>query len=142
MDFVKRAIQFVTSNWGNAMAVQWITSIMLSVHVALGVAVLAGGTERFSFPTYEPLVALTNGETWIWGVWILFSAALMMVPNRWPQILGLWSAMVWQIMWCSLFAVAVVQYPTAGATAAVAYGGFALIDAALLTARIVERDGQ
>lgn len=140
MNFVTRAVRFVTSNWGNRMAVQWITNIMVSTHVGLGVAVLAGGRERFSFPTYQPLVDLTHGETWIWGAWILFSAGFMMVPDRWPQIIGLWTGMVWHIMWCSLFAVAIVQYPTAGATAAVGYGAFALIDAALLTARIVDRD--
>lgn len=137
---MQRLVQFVTSNWGNRMAVQWITNIMVAVHVGLGTAVLAGGAERFDYPTYQPLIDMTNGNTWLWGIWALGASGLMMIPSRWPQILGLWFGMAWQIMWCSLFAVAVVEYPTAGATASVAYGGFALIDAALLTARIVERD--
>ena len=140
MNHVKQIVRFVTSNWGNRMAVQWISNIMLAVHVGLGTAVLAGGAGRFPYPTYQPLVEIVDGRVWIWGVWIMASAGLMMIPARWPQIAGLWLGMTWQIMWCAAFAVAVVKYPAAGATAAVAYGGFALIDVALLTARIVDRD--
>jgi hypothetical protein len=138
---MRRIVTFVTSNWGNEFAVKWITNIMVSVHVGLGVAVLAGGAYRFPYPTYQPLIDIVNGETWIWGIWVLFSAFLMLIPARWPQIVGLWTGMCWQIMWTAAFTIAVIEYPTAGATAAVAYGGFALLDAALLTARIVERDG-
>lgn len=137
---MKRVIHFVTHSWSEHMALQWITNIMIAVHVGLGVAILVGGSARFPYPTYEPLKGLTNDNVWAWGVWLLGSATLMMIPARWPQIIGLWTGMVWQIMWCALFAVAVVQYPTAGATAAIAYGGFAAIDAALLTARIVDRE--
>lgn len=123
------------------MALQWITNIMVAVHVALGMAILVGGSTRFPYPTYQPLVDLTNGHIWIWGVWILGAAGLMTLPTRWPQILGLWLGMAWQIMWCALFSVAVLEYPTAGGTAAIAYGGFAFIDAALLTARVIDKDG-
>lgn len=137
---MKQIVRFVTSNWGNRMAMQWISNIMLAVHVGLGTAVLAGGVGRFPFPTYQPLIEMVNGQVWIWGFWIMASAGFMMMPWKWPQIFGLWLGMAWQIMWCAAFAIAVIQYPTAGATAAVAYGGFALIDAALLTARIVDRD--
>lgn len=136
---VKRVIRFVTASWSEHMALQWITNIMVAVHVGLGVAVLIGGSKRFPYPTYEPLIHLTDDNVWVWGIWSLFAAGLMMIPARWPQALGLWLGMVWQILWCALFAVAVIQYPTAGATAAIAYGGFAAIDAALLTARIVDR---
>lgn len=138
---MQRVMKFVMSNWGNEMAIRWITNIMVAVHIGLGVAIVAGGVHRFPYPTYQPLIDMVNGQTWVWGVWVLGSAGLMMVPTRWPQIVGLWTAMFWQIMWCVAFSMAVIEYPTAGATAAVAYGGFALLDAALLTARIVERDG-
>lgn len=133
-------VSFAKATWTEHQALAWITNIMLAVHVGLGVAVLDGGPQRFAFPTYQPLIDMVNGSTWVWGAWILAAAALMMVPARWTQIAGLWLGMTWQIMWCSLFAVAVVEYPTAGATAAIAYGGFAAIDAALLTARIIERE--
>lgn len=135
-----KMLRFVLNAWTSEHALRWIWNIMTLVHAGLGVAVLAGGPERFSFPTYQPLVDMTNGETWIWGAWVLAAAGLMTVPARWPQIVGLWLGMAWSIMWCALFAIAVVTYPTAGATACIAYGGFAMIDAALLTARIIDRE--
>lgn len=136
----KHVARFVTSNWGRDMALSWIYNIMIGIHVSLGVAVLAGGEQRFPPPTYQPLIDLTNGETWIWGLWSLAASLLMMVPTKWPQICGLWIGMFWNVMWCACFALAVVEYATAGATAAVVYGGLAAIDAALLTARVVERE--
>jgi hypothetical protein len=136
---MREVIRFVTHSWSEHMALQWITNIMVVIHACLGTAILAGGSVRFPYPTYQPLIDIVNGQIWIWGFWALASAGLMMMPARWPQITGLWAGMVWQIMWCAAFSVAVVRYETAGATAAVAYGGFALIDAALLTARIVDR---
>lgn len=138
---MKQALHIVRTHWGIGHALQWIVNIMVAVHVALGVAVLAGGPQRFVDQTYQPLVNLTDGQTWIWGVWVLVAAFFMTIPNRYMQVVGLWIGMVWHIMWCALFAVSVIEYPTAGATAAVAYGGFAMLDAALLTARIVEHDG-
>lgn len=132
---------FVMSNWGNEMTLRWITNILVGMHTSLGVAVLVGGVYRFPYPTYQPLTDLVNGHTWLWGIWILASAGLLMIPTRWPQIFGLWFGMVWHIMWGVSFAVAVVKYPTASAAEAIVFGGLALFNAALLTARIVERDG-
>lgn len=137
---MKSLFNFFNSTWTEHQALQWISNIMGWLHLALGVAVIVGGEKRFSFPTYQPLIDMTHGHTWIWGVWIIFSGLLMTIPARWFQISGLWMGMVWNVMWCSLFAVAIVQYPTAGATASVAYGGLAMIDAALLTARMLDHD--
>jgi hypothetical protein len=47
--------------------------------------------------------------------------------------------MVWMIMWTSLFSVSVVKYTNAAATPVPVYAGLAMINAALLTARILER---
>lgn len=111
---------------------------MIGVHLCLGAAVLIGGENRFVRPTYQPLIDMVGGQTWIWGVWTAVAAVLMMVPLRWPNIVGLWLGMAWQIMWMVLFGIALVHYPNAAATPMVAYGGFAMIDAALLTARVMD----
>lgn len=137
---MRRVITFVTSNWGHEFAVKWFTNIMVLIHGGLGIAVLTGGSYRFPYPTYQPLYNMVNGQTWIWGIWILGSTIFMTIPTRWPQIVGIWTGMIWNIMWCAAFSIAVVQYPNAAATSAIAFGGFALLDAALLTARIVEHD--
>lgn len=135
----QRLRYFVESAWAERLLTQWITSIMIMVHAGLGVVVIAGGKERFVPPSYQPLIDFTGGETWLWGVFALVAAAFMCTPFRWPNIFGLWLGMAWMIMWMTLFAVATVTYPTAAATPMVAYGGFALIDAALLTARVMDK---
>jgi hypothetical protein len=64
----------------------------------------------------------------------------MGVPFRWPIIFGLWLGMSWMAFWAGLFAVSAVTYENAAATPMVAYGGFALINAALLTARVLDKN--
>ena len=130
---------YVQGAWEERLLVQWITVTMIAVHWGLGLSVLIGGQARFTVPTYQPLIDLTQGRVWIWGVTIVLSAVLMMTPFKWPNVLGLWIGMAWMVMWAVLFSVSLVQYPQAAATPAVAYAGFAMIDTALLTARVLER---
>lgn len=136
---MRRVRYFVESAWAEQLLAQWVTTTMIVVHAGLGFAIIAGGSRRFSPPSYQPLIDFTHGHTWIWGAIILISAALMCAPFRWPNIIGLWIGMVWMIMWMALFAVATVNYPNAVATAMVAYGGFAMINASLLTARVMDK---
>lgn len=130
---------YVVGAWEERLLVQWITSIMIAVHWGLGLSVLVGGQQRFTVPTYQPLIDMTGGQVWVWGVSIMASAALMMLPFKWPNVAGLWVGMAWMVMWASLFSVSLVQYPSAAATPVVAYAGFAMINTALLTARLLER---
>jgi hypothetical protein len=44
--------------------------------------------------------------------------------------------------WCGLFILSVSLYPTSAATAMIAYGGFAMIDTALLAVRVLDRDAR
>ena len=130
---------FVDGAWEDRLLSQWLMSIMIAVHWGLGLSVVVGGRARFTVPTYQPLIDLTQGHVWIWGAAIMLSAALMMVPFKWLSVAGIWLGMCWMIMWTSLFSVSLVQYPHAAATPVVAYAGFAMINAALLTARLLER---
>lgn len=129
---------FVTSLREERMLTQWVTSIMIAVHWGLGLSVIIGGQARFTIPTYQPIIDLTNGHVWIWGLAIMAAAGLMMTPYKWPNVTGLWLGMVWMIMWSTLFGVALANYDEAAATPLVAYAGFALINAALLTIRVLE----
>lgn len=116
----------------------WITSIMIIVHIGLGSAIMAGGSIRFASVSYVPLNSFVAGEIWVWGMWILLSAVLMSIPFRWVNIIGLWLGMFWHIIWMACFTLALVRYDDAVSTAAPAYAGFAMICAALLTARLIE----
>lgn len=139
MSIVERVRYYVTNRWVEHLLSQWITSIMMVVHVCLGLAIILGGPQRFVKPTYQPLIDMVHGNTWIWGAAIITSACLMTVPFRWPIIIGLWLGMSWMAMWMGLFAVSAVSYEEAAATPMVAYGGFALINASLLTARVLDK---
>lgn len=115
--------------------------ILIMINVGVSIAVIVGGTARFSIPSYSPLIAYVNGETWIWGASLGFATLLMSVPFRLPNILGLWLSMIWYIIWMACFTIAVTQFPTAAATPIPIYGGLAMISAALMTARVIDKSG-
>lgn len=137
--FERTARYFVTGIREEHLLVQWVTSIMIVMHWGLGLAILIGGVRRFALPTYQPLLDISHGHVWVWGLVIIASAVLMMTPLRWPNIVGLWLGMLWMIMWTTMFTVSVVESPTSAATPVVAYAGFAMINAALLTTRVIEK---
>lgn len=130
---------FPSGIWVETHLAQWITVIVIMVHVGLGSSIITGGVVRFSVPSYNPLLHYSHGHIWIWGLWILLSALLMATPFRWPNILGLWLGMFWHITWMACFTIAVIRYENAAATPIPVYGGFAMICAALLTARVIDK---
>ena len=138
---VQRVKYFARGLWVDRHLSQWVTTIVIVVNVGLGSVILAGGVDRFAPPSYNPLVDFTNGRTWIWGVWILFSGMLMTTPFRWPNIVGLWLSVFWHTIWMSCFIVAVVNFPGAASTPIPMYAGLALLSTALLTARAIETHG-
>lgn len=137
METVKK--YFAKGLWVDQHLAQWITTIMIMVHVGLGMAVAAGGVQRFSKPSYQPLIDYTDGRVWIWALLIFASALLMSVPFRWPNIIGLWFGMIWHVAWFSCFLIAAMRFPTAAATPIPIYAGMAMICAALLTARVIDK---
>lgn len=135
----RTARYFVTAKRAEHLISQWVTTVMILVHWGLGIAILVGGKPRFSQPTYQPLIDMVHGQTWVWGAIIALAGLMMTVPFKWPQVIGLWLGMSWMALWTGLFSVSLVQSDTAAATPAVAYAGFAMINAALLTARVIEK---
>lgn len=127
--------------WVDKHMTQWFTTILIMVNVGLGVAVLAGGRARFTLPSYQPLIDYSQGNTWVWGLWIGLAALLMSVPFRWPNILGLWLSMFWHLIWMACFTIAAIHYDNAAATPIPVYGGLAMVSAALLTARVIDKSG-
>jgi hypothetical protein len=130
---------FAQGPWVESHLAQWITTTVIMIHIGLGTAILAGGKIRFSLPSYSPLIDYSHGNVWVWGVWICVSALLMATPFRVLNILGLWIGMVWHTVWMACFTVATLRFDTAAATPIPIYGGMAMICAALLTARVIDR---
>lgn len=135
---MKRVKYFATGLWVDKHFSQWLTTIVIMIHVGLAMVVLVGGVERFSIPSYNPLIDYSMGYAWLWGIWIGISAAFMATPFRWPSIIGLWIGMIWHIIWMACFTIAAINYPVAATTPIPMYGGLALICTALLTARVIE----
>ena len=131
---------FATGLWVDKHLAQWITSIVIMVHVGLAVAIVSGGVQRFSRPSYSPLIDYVDGQVWVWGFLLAISAILMATPFRWFNIIGLWIGMVWHMCWMFCFAIAALRFETAAATPIPVYGGLAMFCAALLTARVIDKN--
>lgn len=125
--------------WVDRHLAQWVTIILLVGNVGFAGAIIFGGPKRFSPPSYNPLVDYVHGDTWIWGVWIGIAAILMSVPFRRVNIVGLWLSMTWHIVWMGSFMIALNRYDAAAATPVPAYAVLAMLSAALLTARVIDR---
>lgn len=139
MSVMDRVRYYVTSKWAERLLSQWVTSIMMMGHAALGLVVLLA-SDRLTGSTYEPMIEMVDGHMWVWAVWIIASAILMGVPFRWPIIAGIWLGMFWMFMWAGLFTFSVVRHDDADAMLMVAFSIFALIDVALLTARVTGKN--
>lgn len=138
---MRKVKYFARGLWVDKHLGQWITTIVIMIHISLSIAIFVGGVDRFSPPSYNPLIDFTFNNTWIWGVWIMASAVLTSAPFRWPSIIGWWLGMMWHIVWMASFTTAVMRYDTAAATPIPMYGGMAMICAALLTARVIDKSG-
>lgn len=136
---MKRVKYFATGLWVDQHFAQWLTTIVIMIQIGLAMLVVVGGVERFSVPSYNPLIAYSGGHTWIWGLWIGLSAVLMSTPFKWPNILGLWLGMFWHVIWMTCFTIAAINYSVAATTPIPMYGGMAMICTALLTARVIEK---
>ena len=129
---------FVYREWLERHFVQWITNTMILMHVGLAVMIFLGGPERFTPPTYQPLLDYTHNATWPWALWIGTSALFMLSRRPWISIIGLWLGMVWHVVWMSSFVIAMGNSLTAASTPIPMYGAGALICTALLTAKTLE----
>lgn len=130
--------QAQTLEW-NDQVVNWFTLIIAHVNFGLAVAVLAGGMPRMSSPSFRPLLSYSHGNVWVWGFVIAFSGGLILARWKSANVVGLWLAMVWYVLFTACFLKAVSDSPTAAATPIPVYGGFALLCAALLTDRVLRK---
>jgi len=131
---------FSSDRWTREHIAGWITVSLALVNIGLGNTIIVGGVPRFPLPSYSTLLDYSGGRPWMWGLIIIFAGILMSLPFRWLNIVGLWISMTWHMTWMAAFMIAVIHYPDAAATPIEAYGGFALISAALLTSRIIDKE--
>lgn len=110
-----------------------LARVLGAIHIALGVAVLAGGPDRFPPPNYEVLLRVTDGVVWPYGsVWILGGSLMFFCKSLWGRAAGVFVVIVLANVWAALFGIAAHENPTASYTPSVAYGGYALLNSVLL----------
>lgn len=112
--------------------------IMAIGEIFVGVAILIGGTDRFPYPSYQPMLDLSNGSVVPWGMVVIIAGVLMLVPHRFAQLVGLAVAFLWFNLFCVMFVVADIQYEHSSSTAPVPYAILALISVALMTLKVAE----
>ena len=118
--------------------VRAIYRALMVTNVGLGVAILAGGVERFPYPTYRPLLELTGGSVMPWGVSILVAGLMMALNGWWTNMAGLGLSLLWMDLFSVMF-FAAYNDPNSGSTAPIPYLGLAMIIVAMMTYKVVER---
>lgn len=102
-----------------------------SVHFLLGFVTLVGGRERFPSPGYTPLLDLSNGVVWPYGLmWMLGGFVMVVAKNNW-RLAGVSIVVIIANLWAAMFAIAAFKDPHAPLTPVAAYGGYGLMNAVL-----------
>lgn len=110
-----------------------LARILGAIHIALGLAVQIGGPERFPHPNYDPLLEVSNGYVWPYGLGWILGGILMVMPCRIQlRYLGMSIIIILSNVWAALFAVAAYEDVEAALTPTAAYGGYALLNGTLL----------
>ena len=105
-------------------AVRLIVTVLGLLGIALGLAILLGGPERFSGVSYR-VAASMPGAPWSWAVHILVAGVLtlagVILGRALLVSLGMLAAGFCCLLFASAFILAQIQYPQANSTAAWMY---------------------
>jgi hypothetical protein len=115
-------------------AVRFLTRILASYAVVVGVAIILGGERRFAGLSYEAALS-TPGAPMSWGVTILLAGLLawhgtLMASPRLVAA-GTFLGALWALLFASAFAIAALRYDEANTTGMWVYGMVAFVFAAL-----------
>jgi hypothetical protein len=111
-------------------AMQAITRCLATVMFGLGIAIILGGSKRFSGLSYS-FALDTPGAPWSWGALALIAGSLCLAgtfleDNR-MVALGAFACGFWAMFFAITFARAAAKFEEANSTAMVAYAGYALL---------------
>lgn len=114
--------------WGQIERV--LTIYLGAINAGFAACVFIGGAIRFPPPTYQPLLGMTHGHVWPYGVLFTLSAMGLLSRRYWTRIAGCVFGVLAHSTFSGLFLVAVLTFPDAAATAWWAYLAFATQSAA------------
>lgn len=110
------------------------------VHFLLGFVTWAGGEERFPAPGYTPLLNLSHGVVWPYGVAWMLGGAIMVICRSNARLAGIAVVVIVSNLWAALFCLAAFRDPHAPLTPIIAYGGYGLLNAVLAAFIVVHRE--
>ena len=102
-----------------------LTTYLGIINAGFAAIILVGGAIRFPPPTYEPLLDMTGGQVWPYGVLFAISAAGLLSRGYATRVIGCVFGVIAHSTFAALFLVAVLSFPDAAATAWWAYLAFA-----------------
>lgn len=123
--------------WSSTSTLVKVRQVYLLTNLAIGMAIILGGSERFSLPSYAPLLYFMAGHAWIWGVWSILGVTLAACKSGILRMSGYWLLMSWHIIWFTCFSIAWIRYENAASTPVPVYVGFALMASIFLTAEVL-----
>lgn len=100
------------------------------INAGFAVTIFIGGAIRFPPPTYRPLLDMTGGQVWPYGVLFAISAIGLLARGYAWHMVGCVFGVLAHSTFAALFLVAVLSFPDAAATAWWAYFAFASQSAA------------
>lgn len=108
-----------------------------TIHISLGVATAIGGPDRFPPPGYGPLLDLTNGYTWPYGVLWAAGGTIMILAHGLWRLIGIGTVILISNLWAAMFMIAAFESPTAPFTPIAAYGGYGLVNGVLFALMVM-----
>ena len=109
---------------------QAVTRCLATVMFVLGVAILLGGSRRFSGLSYQ-FALETPGAPWSWGTLAIIAGSLCLagtfIENNRMVAVGAFACGFWALFFAITFARAAAAFEQANSTAMVAYGGYAVL---------------
>lgn len=114
-----------------------ICLLLGTVHFFLGFVTWVGGEQRFPAPGYTPLLDLSNGITWPYGIAWMLGGAIMLLCKSPFRLVGISIVVLVSNLWAALFAIAAYRDDHAPLTPIIAYGGYGLINAVLAAIIVV-----
>lgn len=113
-----------------------------TIHFLLGFVTWVGGEERFPAPGYTPLLNLSSGVVWPYGIaWMTGGLLMILCKTSNLRLVGISIVVMVSNLWAALFCLAAFHDPHAPLTPIAAYGGYGLMNA-VLAAIILMHGGQ
>lgn len=114
--------------------VRFLTRVMATYAIGVGLAILIGGERRFAGLSYEAALA-TPGAPASWGVTILLAGLLAWLGTLLGQprvvLAGTFLGALWALLFASAFMIAAFRYDEANTTGMWVYGMVAVAFASL-----------